>query len=219
LSLSRLKIPLIAVLAGAILMVLAPPAVQAHPHVWVSVRSQYVFDAGGKIAGIRHSWTFDEMYSAFALQGLGKDGVPVETGLKALAKVNVTQLAEYGYFTLLRVGGRKIAFSGAKDQMITLDDKRNATLHFTLVLKQPIAAKPAAMLKVVDPSYYVAFDFAKKEPVTLTNAPKGCSISMVVPQPLTAAQRMRLEAVAGTNDSPGTDFGILLASSAIAACP
>ncbi|MCC2096211.1 MAG: DUF1007 family protein [Hyphomicrobiales bacterium] len=193
--------------------------VQAHPHVWVKVRSAYVFTPEGKIAGVRHAWTFDGMYSAFAIQGLGKDGVPVEKGLQALARVNVAQLKEYGYFTVLRVGGRKLTFSGAKDQSIILDKKKVMTLSFTLMLKTPVAAKPAAVLKVVDPSYFVAFDFDKGEAVRLAGAPEGCSISMMRPRPLTVAQQKRLEAVQGTNESPGEGFGIFLATSAIAACP
>ena len=48
-----------------------------------------------------------------------------------------------------------------------MDDKKMITLHFTALLERPVAAKPAAMLKVVDPSYFVAFDFAKEEPVVL----------------------------------------------------
>jgi hypothetical protein len=34
-----------------------------------------IFDAKGEIEGIRHAWTFDEMYSAFETEGgQGKDG-------------------------------------------------------------------------------------------------------------------------------------------------
>lgn len=209
-------------LAMAVLVILnfmiAFPAL-AHPHVWVKVRSQYVFSADGKIVSIRHAWTFDAVYSAFAIQGLGKDGVPVQKGLDALAKVNVSQLGEYDYFTLLRVGGKKVAYTGTKNPSITLDAKKVMTLHFTLMLKTPVAAKPVAVLKVVDPSYFVAFDFAMGDAVRLAGAPKGCSISMVRPKPLSVAQQKRLEAVQGTNDSPGDGFGILMATGAVAACP
>ena len=62
----------------------------AHPHVWVVVKSEVLFGANGKITGIRHAWTFDDMYSAFATQGLGSDGKPpTPEQLAPLAKVNV----------------------------------------------------------------------------------------------------------------------------------
>jgi len=209
---------LIALLLSLPAIMLALPA-KAHPHVWVAVRSEFVFTPDGMIAGIRHAWTFDDMYSAYAIQGLGKDGIPVDKGLAALAKVNVSQLAEYGYFTVLRIGGKKMAFAKAKDPSLKLNEKKVMTLHFTLMLNEPVKAAPAALLKVVDPSYFVAFDFAKGQAVKLAGAPAGCSISMMRPKPLTAAQQKRLEAVQGTNESPGEGFGVFLATSAIAACP
>lgn len=42
----------------------------AHPHVWVKVTSEIVYNADGSIEGIRHAWTFDEMFSTYALQGI-----------------------------------------------------------------------------------------------------------------------------------------------------
>ena len=196
-----------------------PPSARAHPHVWVEVRSELVFAPDGSITGVRHAWTFDDMYSAFAIQGLGKDGVPIEDALRALAKVNVTQLAEYGFFTALRIGGKEVKFASAKDQNITMNEKKIITLHFTAVLDKPTKARPVAVLKVFDPTYFVAFDFAKKNGVKLAGAPKGCSLSMMTPKPLSAADAQRLADVKDTNDSPGAGFGIKLATSAIAACP
>ena len=57
-------------------MVVGPP-VAAHPHVWATVRSEIVLDANHQITGIRHHWTFDEFYTAMAVEGLdaNKDGV------------------------------------------------------------------------------------------------------------------------------------------------
>ena len=42
----------------------------AHPHVWVTMKSEIVFAPDGSAVGVRHSWAFDDMYSAFATQGL-----------------------------------------------------------------------------------------------------------------------------------------------------
>jgi ABC-type uncharacterized transport system substrate-binding protein len=64
------------------------------------VRSEVVFAPDGKIAGVRHAWEFDEMYSAYAVQGLGKDGKPpTREELAPLAKTNVESLAEFEFFT------------------------------------------------------------------------------------------------------------------------
>ena len=47
----------------------AQPA-QAHPHVWITAASQVLYAADGSITGVRHAWTFDDMFSTYALQGI-----------------------------------------------------------------------------------------------------------------------------------------------------
>src|SRR5271170_5995366 len=79
-------------LAGIFLASFAAPAL-AHPHVWVTAQEAVVFDAQGQIAAIRHAWVFDDMYSAFATQGLAKDGqLATQEQLAPLAKTNVESL-------------------------------------------------------------------------------------------------------------------------------
>ncbi len=191
----------------------------AHPHVWVAVRSEVVFAPDGKITSVRHSWTFDEMYSAFAITGLGKGGKSLQEELNELAKVNVKQLEEYNYFTTVRAGGKKAEFAPVKDATISLDAKQNVTLNFTVEMKEPASAARAFFLQVFDPDYFVAFDFEKQTPVTMKNAPQGCSLRMVTPKPLTDEDMKKLQDSAGTNNSPGADFGLKLATRASIACP
>jgi ABC-type uncharacterized transport system substrate-binding protein len=42
----------------------------AHPHVWVTVKSELIFGPDGSVTGVRPAWTFDDMFSTFAIQGL-----------------------------------------------------------------------------------------------------------------------------------------------------
>ena len=71
------------------------------------------------------------------------------------------------------------------DYTLTLDAKKLLTLHFTAPLKQPVSAGKALVMQVYDPTYFVAFDFEKTSPISLTSAPAGCSLRMHDPQPLT----------------------------------
>ena len=196
-----------------------PPAF-AHPHVFVAVKSVLLFGPDGRVTGVRHSWTFDDMYSAFALQGLGgPGGKPSEGELVALAKVNVEQLEEASYFTFVRAGGRRMEFGPAREYRTTVDDKRNLTLHFTAPLKEPASASRAFTMQVYDPTYYVAFDFEKSAPVVLSSAPPGCSLNIIQPRPLAPDLQARLNDSMGTNVSPGADFGLKLAARVVVACP
>ncbi len=216
-SISRVLFALI--FAAALSLGALEPA-RAHPHVFVAVKTIVLFGPDGKISGVRHSWTFDDMYSAFATQGLGgKGGKPTEAELKELAKVNVEQLEEASFFTFARAGGRPVEFAPAVDYSITLDAKKLVTLHFTAPFKAPASAGKAFAVQVYDPTYFVAFDFEKQAPVSLRGAPSGCNVSVSEPPPLLPEDKGKLNDSLGTNVSPGADFGIKLASRVIVACP
>ena len=95
---------------GSWLAAVAPAS--AHPHVWVTVETTVLFE-NGSITGFRHKWTFDEFYTAMAVQGLdtNNDGIYSREELAELAKVNIEGLAEFGYFTHAKLGGASLAFA------------------------------------------------------------------------------------------------------------
>ncbi len=192
----------------------------AHPHVWVAVRSEVVFGTDGKILGVRHAWEFDEMYSAFAVQGLGKNGKPpTREELAPLAKTNVESLAEFDYFTFGKQNGAKAPFKPPQDVTLEANDKKIVTLRFFLPLETPTSAKKPFSFQVYDPTYFVSFALEKKDPVKLAEAPPGCSVSLVEPAPLVATDNQKLSEAFFQNMSPGADFGMKLATRAIVACP
>ena len=191
----------------------------AHPHVFVVVTSELLFDAQGRVTGVSQSWTFDDMYSSFVTTGASEDRKPVTTEkLQPLAEQNVSDLAEFSYFTVVKVPGQKIEFEKPKAISMHEDDKKLVTLKFTLPLKNPVKADKAFTLQVYDPTYFVSFDFAK-DGVTMKGAPSGCSLSLVQPQPLGESEAKRLNEAFFSGLSPGADFGIKLASRATLACP
>jgi ABC-type uncharacterized transport system substrate-binding protein len=196
----------------------APAA--AHPHVWVAARATVQFDKDGRITGVRHDWTFDEMYSAFATQGLGKDGKPpTSQELQPLAKTNIESLVEFAFFTFAREGGKKLEFAEPVDYSLDADDRKIVSLHFTLPLKKPVEAKRPFSFQVYDPTYFVAFGFEKKDPIAMSAAPAGCSTSVMEPAPLLAADSQRLSAAASENFSPGADLSSRIAPRVVVACP
>ena len=84
-------------------------AAAAHPHVWVTMHTELAYAPDGSVTGVRHAWAFDDMFSAFATQGIeSKDkGKFSREELAPLAKVNVELLKEYDYFTYVTADGKK----------------------------------------------------------------------------------------------------------------
>ena len=197
----------------------ATPA-SAHPHVWITVKSELTFAPDGKVSGVVHDWVFDEMYSSFATQGLAKPGELVtRERLAPLAKENAGSLAEIGYFTVLKIGGKPAEFSSVTDYWMQERPDHLVEFHVTLPLKTPAAMPKLVTLRVADPEYFIDFEFDDKTPVTLVSAPAGCSASVAKPKPLESDEKKKLDESFFTNLSPGSNFGFKMASSAIIACP
>ena len=115
----------------------AGPAL-AHPHVWVTVKSQLTFTPDGKVSGVVHDWVFDEMYSSFATQGLAKPGELVKREQFApLARENAGSLAEIGYFTTLKIGGKPVDFGSVTDYWMEERPDHLVEFHVTIPLKNP----------------------------------------------------------------------------------
>ncbi len=129
----------LACLAG-LLLAAAPAA--AHPHVWVTVKSEFVYAPDGTATGVRHAWTFDEMYSAMAVQGLDAngDGVFSPAEHKPLTEVNINSLKEFDYFTFVHVGDADNLPLKPPENASLDYDKSLLTLHFTLPLQTPLNA-------------------------------------------------------------------------------
>lgn len=157
---------------------------RAHPHVWVTYETTIVYDKGAIVA-LDHVWTFDDMYTAMAIEGLdtNKDGKYDRQELSELAKVNMEGLKEFDYFTYARLGKSDLKFGPPQDPWL---EYTNGVLHlhFRLPLSQPVLAEAQGFsFSVYDPSYFIAFDPEATDPVKLSGgAPKGCKATLADPK-------------------------------------
>jgi ABC-type uncharacterized transport system substrate-binding protein len=212
----RLIPALVAMIIG--LQVMAGAA-QAHPHVWVTMKSTVVYAPDGSATGVRQAWTFDDMYSAFAVQGLEQKekGKFTREELQPLAQVNVESLKEYDYFTFAKANGRNALFKDPVDYWLEFNDAV-LTLHFLLPFKTPVKAQTLSV-EVYDPSYFVDFAADEKNPVALANAPAGCQLSLAKPQEMTKDMALRLSQIPADGKIPEDSFGAAFANKINVKCP
>jgi ABC-type uncharacterized transport system substrate-binding protein len=194
-------------------------AASAHPHVWVTVRSHIEFASDGKVQAIVHDWVFDEMYSSFATQGLAPAGQLVKReDFAPLAKENAGSLAQIGYFTTLKIGGKAVDFGEVTDYWMEERPDHLVTFHVVLPLKTATAPGKFFSLLVADPEFFIDFEF-DNDGVKLAGAPAGCSLSLAKPKPLEADESSKLTESFFSGLAPGANFGFKMASRAIVACP
>lgn len=203
-------------------LVLTTTPVLAHPHVWVTMNEELLYAADGSLTGIRHAWTFDETFSAFATQGLAAKvkGKFTREELKPLAQTNIESLREYRYFTYARIDGKKQkdAFGEPVDYWLDFNPKKTElTLHMTMPLKSPVSARQL-VIEVFDPEFFVDFGFADQNPVKLTNLPANCSVSTEKPHDPSFTSSTKLTDLFSTSEA-NVGMGMNFANKISVACP
>ena len=201
---------------------LTAASAHAHPHVWVTMTEELLYAPDGSVTGVRHAWTFDDMFSTFATQGLEQKtkGAFTREELAPLAKVNVESLQEYAYFTYAKVNGKRQrdAFLDPVDYFLEYDPKETVlTLHFTLPFKTPVSAKTLDV-EIYDPEFFIDFGFAEKDPVRLVNAPARCTVAVEKPRDDNFSAALRLDKSFMTSEA-NSGMGASFANRISVKCP
>ena len=189
----------------------------AHPHVWITAKSQLLYAPDGSVSGVRHAWTFDDMFSTYAVQGIEPKvkGTYSREELAPLAQTNVESLKEFGFFTFAKADGSKQRFLEPVDYFLDYKDSL-LTLHFTLPAKTPFKAKQL-QLEVFDRAFFIDFKYADQEPIKLVGAPADCKLQFQRPNDGSAAtQKLGEQDFAG---GEGGNFGLMFANKITVDCP
>jgi ABC-type uncharacterized transport system substrate-binding protein len=205
---------------GSLLLTVA--AASAHPHVWVTMHSELIYAPDGTVTGVHHAWTFDDMFSVFATQGIEskKKGEFTREELAPLAEVNVTSLKEYDFFTYAKANGKALEFKEPPGgYFLEFDPKETVlTLHFTLPLKTPVKAKDL-VLDIYDREFFVDFSFAEKDPAKLVGAPAQCKLTIKRPEEMSAALSQQLSQLGPDQRDPSLTIGAEYANRIMVKCP
>ena len=205
-------------LLALLTLTFALPA-RAHPHVWVTMKSEVLYAPDGTVTGIRHAWAFDDMFSVFATQGLEskEKGQFTREELAPLAKVNIESLKEYDYFTYATADGKKTEMTDPLPDY-WLDYKDSVlTLNFTIPFKTPVKAKELKV-DIYDPTIFVDFSFDKKSPVKLVGTTQ-CKLDIALPREMTFAEGKKLSEIPADQPNTSMAWGAQFANKILVHCP
>ena len=213
-----------ALAALAIGALAAPTPAMAHPHVWIQMQSGVVFNEQGQVSAVKVTWTFDDSYTQMALDGLDKNanGTYEPEELEPLTRENLESLKDYDFFTHVRFDGKAQALGAPTDPGQTYSDGK-LRLHFQLPLATPLdPTRGEFVLKVYDPEFYISFEYAGADPLSVSgNMPAACK-PMLKPLPTDAEidQTRAMLSTKGPDWKPDEeeDFGALFAQPATIQC-
>lgn len=171
----------LAACTAATCLAVSSPAT-AHPHVWVTYEMTVSYE-NGAATGVDHVWTFDDAYSAMAIEGLDKnnDGKYDRGELAELAQINMDGLKDFNYFTFAKLGDKDLSFKPPVDPWLEYNNGI-LRLHYRLPLSEPVRAEAGELnISVYDPSFFIAFEPEAKDPVRLASAPNSCTAKVTDP--------------------------------------
>ncbi len=140
------------------LMIASHPAA-AHPHLFINAGVGLVF-TGNEVAGIHVRWKWDEWWSEEVTGGCDRDrnGKFSASENEAVRRDFFDGARDVGYFTKVRVNGKKVAFGNAKDFRATILSDGCVAYELTLFFKKNEAACGAIEITFNDDTIYTAFD-------------------------------------------------------------
>lgn len=144
------------------LALLAAPPAAAHPHIFVNVSHTLLFDAQGRLTGLRARWDYDEMFTLLMVED-GKydtngDGQVDGDELKRFQRWDADWPADYSGDVEITLDGKAVALQGPSDWAAQWRDGRAVSIH-TRQLVTPLAITGKTLsIRPYDKDFYVDYE-------------------------------------------------------------
>jgi ABC-type uncharacterized transport system substrate-binding protein len=198
-------------------LLLAPDIALAHPHAWIDLRSRLVLDDEGRVRALELDWLFDDFYTAFIADEFVKAGRPSSEFLAGIAAQNLANLAEYNYFTDVRLDGERLPVGEVTQYETGLRDNR-LWLRFEVPLAQPVDPRGGRLtFAVYDPTYYIEVLHLEGESIAFIGpGAEKCSADIIPPNP--SFESVALASALDRGESAGDGLGELFAETVVVSC-
>ena len=193
-------------ITAAVLAILSSQTARAHPHSFISMKTEVVASEG-QITALQMRWKMDEITSADLLYDAG-DAAPDSPVWKRLAAEVMANVLTQHYFTEFWHEGRKMKFAARPSAYQLAREGHQAVLSFTLPLAtpQPLAGQRYTFA-TFDPSYFVDMRYERNSDVTLPDGQAaGCTLAVVTPKPDESVQAFALSL--DKADAPPEDMAL-----------
>jgi ABC-type uncharacterized transport system substrate-binding protein len=183
---SRMHTRVIYIVGLALLVVLMPILVSAHPHNWIDLRVEVRFDQSGLATGLYQRWLFDDYYSIAVTEGMDEngDGKPDQPRLAELRNKVFGNLKAYNFFTNVEYDGKEVLCGAVSQKAMAMQGNR-LEMSFYIPFDSPHDLRSAPLTyRIFDPSYYIEMLYAEaKDAIVMHNPPDGCMYNLEPPHP------------------------------------
>ena len=127
----------------------------SHPHAFIDNKLTMIFDDEG-FAGIRVEWVFDEFFSSMIAGDYDRNqnNILENSEITAIKKEAFDNLANFDYFTAIRIGGNPFKIKYVRDFSAALKEGNLIYAFFIPCHVKAIPAFKEIVVSQYDPTYY-----------------------------------------------------------------
>jgi ABC-type uncharacterized transport system substrate-binding protein len=152
-------------IVGLAAMIVADGA-RAHQQILIEDAMTLIF-GDRDIAGLRMSWTFDEIYSSMIRTGYVHGTVVTPAEVQTIEKENFLNLANYGFFLELAINGQSIKVAEVTDFDARVQGEK-IVFAFTVPLRTAERRdRNVIVARLFDPDNYVEFSMRQADPIII----------------------------------------------------
>lgn len=146
----------------------------------MSVECEFRIDAEGRVLAVAQRWTYDPMYSSYALYGLpkGRDGGYAPAGVAKLLAALKPPLEQARYFTTAKIDGVEVALATPQDAAARVAEDGRLILSFSQPLAAPMERGKELRIEVRDVEYFVDFQFSKEAFAAVSPPTESCAATL-----------------------------------------
>lgn len=162
-------------------------SLQAHPHSWVGLTTDFIINSSGELDEIRQRWIFDPYYSTLTIDDLKKTHESLEVGLVEHSNGIINNLESHSYYSHLTIGDNSLTIKRpSKFHLSSVPIEQDTLLILEMHFDIDNISMQAADLQwqVYDPTYYVSMRHDSINQVRLYNSSAlECEPSIIEPDP------------------------------------
>jgi len=168
-----------ALLVTLVLLVTVAKA-NAHPHVWIDLRTKPLMTEQGDLLGLEQAWRFDPFYSLVLIEELekGGDATELEERYDQLAWEMVKNLNSVNFFTQGKVGLTASEWNSVTEATLMKIGQR-LELRFRLPLAKSLPLNDTSFsYQIYDPSYYIEMLHATDSGLNTSALNAACQLQL-----------------------------------------
>ncbi|MDA7747027.1 DUF1007 family protein [Psychromonas sp.] len=156
-----------------LLLAIMPLSVKAHPHNWITVKSEFLIDEKGQLTTVREYWEFDIYFSMMTIADVMHESTVQPNSLQLLADDMINNMESYQYFSSLKISNQTVPLGRPdKYELIinTIEGQQQLVLFMDFQLAKPLPLNNQPLLwQVYDPTYYIDMRHHDTSQIIITN--------------------------------------------------